>query len=268
MWLWFLTRTLQGIIEYQGVEEEFKGLIAQEFFLPFTSSILSLNFSIEFLPSYQPSCIWLTPVLGNSLPLMTPTSSLVSAFILWKMLHFGLTILLLIYFKGCFFKRKIIHCFGRAIHNIQYSFSVESRPFYSWLEVLAWISVLGHHNVIVQLLNCVQLFVTPSTAAHQYSLSFTISWSLFKLMSIESVMPSNHLILCLPLLLPSVFSSVRGFSKESVLFIKGQSTGASASAAAFPMIIQRWFPLGLTGLMSLLSKALLRVFCSTTVWKH
>ena len=80
--------------------------------------------------------------------------------------------------------------------------------------------MLGHHNVIVQLLSCVQLFATPSTAAHQCSLSFTISWSLFKLMSIESVMPSNHLILCLPLLLPSVFSSVRGFSKESVLFIK------------------------------------------------
>ena len=65
------------------------------------------------------------------------------------------------------------------------------------------------------------LFETPSTAAHQASLSITNSWSLFKLMSIESVMPSNHLILCLPLLLlPSIFPSFRVFSNESVLRIR------------------------------------------------
>ena len=63
-----------------------------------------------------------------------------------------------------------------------------------------------------------QLFVTPWTAAHQASLSFTISWSLLKLMSIESVRPSNHLILCRPLLLlPSIFPSIRGFSKEFLI---------------------------------------------------
>ena len=73
----------------------------------------------------------------------------------------------------------------------------------------------------VQLLSHVQLFVTPRTAAHQASLSITNSWRLLKLMSIESVMPSNHLILCLPLLLlPSVFHSIRIFSSESVLHIR------------------------------------------------
>ena len=62
-----------------------------------------------------------------------------------------------------------------------------------------------------------RLFATPWTAARQPSLSITNSWSLLKLMSIESVMPSNHLILCHPLLLPSIFPSIRVFSKESVL---------------------------------------------------
>ena len=71
----------------------------------------------------------------------------------------------------------------------------------------------------VQLLSHVQLFVTPCTAACQASLSVTNSWSLLKLMSIESVMPSNHLILCHPLLLPSVFPSIRVFSNELVLCI-------------------------------------------------
>ena len=75
-------------------------------------------------------------------------------------------------------------------------------------------------RTVVQSLSHVQLFVTPWTAAHQASLSFTISWSLFKLMSIESVMPSNHLILCyLLLLLPSIFPNIRVFSNESALRI-------------------------------------------------
>ena len=75
--------------------------------------------------------------------------------------------------------------------------------------------------VVVQSLNNVQLFVTPWTAVCQASMSFTISWSLLKLMSIELVMPSNHLILCCPLLLlPSIFPSIRVFSNESVLHIR------------------------------------------------
>ena len=73
----------------------------------------------------------------------------------------------------------------------------------------------------VQLLSCVQLFVTPWTAAHQASLSITDSRSLLKLLSIESVMPSNHLILCCPLLIPpSIFPSIKVFSNESVLCIR------------------------------------------------
>ena len=73
----------------------------------------------------------------------------------------------------------------------------------------------------VQSLSCVQLFATPWTAACRASLSFTNSWSLLKLMSIESVMPSTHLILCHPLLvLPSIFRSIRVLSNESVLHIR------------------------------------------------
>ena len=75
--------------------------------------------------------------------------------------------------------------------------------------------------ISVQSLSRVQLLVTPWTAAHQASLSVTNSWSLHKLMSIESVTPSHHLILCYPLLLqPSIFPSFRVFSNESVLCIK------------------------------------------------
>ena len=72
----------------------------------------------------------------------------------------------------------------------------------------------------VQLLSHVQCFETPWTVAHQASLSVTNSRSLLKLMSIELVMPSNHLILCCPLLLPSIFLSIRVFSNESVLHIR------------------------------------------------
>ena len=72
----------------------------------------------------------------------------------------------------------------------------------------------------VQSLSCVWLFATPWTTAHQTSLSITNSWSLFKLRSITSVMPSNHLILCCPLLPPSVFPSIRVFSSESALCIR------------------------------------------------
>ena len=84
----------------------------------------------------------------------------------------------------------------------------------------------GHHcfptlgRASVQSLSCVQLFATPWTIAHQASLSITNSWTLLKLMSIELVMPSNHLILCHLLLLPSIFPSIRVFSNELVLHIR------------------------------------------------
>ena len=85
-----------------------------------------------------------------------------------------------------------------------------------------WYNHYGEQHSVqfssVRLLSCVQLFLTPWTAAHQASLSVTNSWSLLKLMSVKSVMPSNHLILCRPLLLlPSVFPIIRVFSNESVL---------------------------------------------------
>ena len=82
------------------------------------------------------------------------------------------------------------------------------------------IEFLRHFNIVfvVQLLSCVQPLVTPWTAGHQASLSFTISWSLLKLMSIESVMPYNHLVFCCPLLLlPSVFPRIRVFSALRLL---------------------------------------------------
>ena len=75
-------------------------------------------------------------------------------------------------------------------------------------------------HLLLLLLSCVQLFVTPWTTACQASLSFTISQSVLKLMSIESVMPSSHLMLCHPLLLPSMFPSIRVFSNELALQIK------------------------------------------------
>ena len=121
----------------------------------------------------------------------------------------------------------------------------------------------------VQSLRHVWLFATPRTAVHWASLSITNSRRMLKLISVELVMPSNHLILFHPLLLlPSIFPSIRVFSNESVLRIRWQSIGVSASASVLPMNIQDWFPLRLIGLVSLLSKGISRVFSNTTVQKH
>ena len=112
-------------------------------------------------------------------------------------------------------------------------------------------------------------FVTPWTSACQASLSITNSRSLLKLMSIELVMPSNHLTLCCPLLLPpSILPSIGLCSNESVLCIRWPTTGVSASASVLPMSIQDWSPLGWTSWISLQSKGLSRVFSNTTVQKH
>ena len=109
----------------------------------------------------------------------------------------------------------------------------------------------------------------PWTAACQASLFFIISRSLLKLISTELVMPSTHLILCYPLLLLlSIFPSIT-VSFMSQFFSSGdQIIGDSSSASVLPMNIQGWFPLGLTGLISLQSKGLSRVFSNTTVQKH
>ena len=121
----------------------------------------------------------------------------------------------------------------------------------------------------VQSLSRVWLFVTPLTAAHQTSLSITNTRSLLKLMSIKSVMPSNHLILCHPLLLPpSIFPSIRVFFNESVIHIRRPKYWSFSFTSILPKNIQNWFPFGLTGLISLLSKELSRIFSNTTVQKH
>ena len=133
-----------------------------------------------------------------------------------------------------------------------FSLAVLHRKF-CWIFFFSALVFISHFNPkfknldfsfsSVQSLSHVRLFATPWTAAHQASLSITNSWSLLKLMSIESVMPSSHLILCHPLLLlPSIFPNIRVFSNESVLCIigrtEGQSIGASASASVLPVNIQ------------------------------
>ena len=113
----------------------------------------------------------------------------------------------------------------------------------------------------VQLLSCVQLFVTPRTVAHQASLSITNTQSLLKLMSFESVMPSNHLILCRPLLLPpSIFPSIRVFPNESILHIRSPKdcsfSFSISSSNEYPGLISfrfDWFDLlAVQGTLSLL----------------
>ena len=103
----------------------------------------------------------------------------------------------------------------------------------------------------VQLLSHVWLFLIPWTVASQNSMSFTVSWSMLRLTSTESVVPSNHLTFCQLLLLPSVFLSAGSFPMSWLFTSGGQSIGASASI--LPMNIQGWFPLRLTGLTSLYS---------------
>ena len=123
--------------------------------------------------------------------------------------------------------------------------------------------------VVVQSLSRVGLFATPWTRACQPSLSFIISWSFLKFISIDLVMPSKHLNLChLLLLLPSIFPSIRLFPMNWLFTSGGQSVGASVSVALLPVNIQGWFALGWTGFISLLSRGLSRVFSSATFWKH
>ena len=130
-------------------------------------------------------------------------------------------------------------------------------------EHYAWSTVVG-----VQSLSHVWLSVTPWTAAHQASLPFTISWSLLKFMSIQLVMPSNHLILCCPLLpLPSIFSSIRVFSNESALSIRWPKYW-TFSFSISPSDKYSGLTSFRIDVISLLSKGLSRVFPSTTIQKH
>ena len=120
----------------------------------------------------------------------------------------------------------------------------------------------------VQSLSHVQLFVTPWSAAHQASLSITNSQSLPKLMSIESVMPFNHLILCHPLLSTSSFPASGSFQMSQLFTSGGQSIRFSASTSVLPMNTQDWSPLGWTGWISLQFRGLSRVSSNTTVQRH
>ena len=121
----------------------------------------------------------------------------------------------------------------------------------------------------LQSLSCVQLFATPWTAARQASLSITSSQSPPKLMSIELVMPSNHLILCRPLLLlPSIFPSIRVFSNESALRIRWPKYWSFSFNISPSSNTQDLSPLGWTGWIPVQSNGLSRVFSNTTVQKH
>ena len=121
----------------------------------------------------------------------------------------------------------------------------------------------------VQSLSRVRLFATPWTAACQAFLSITNSRSLLKLMSIESVMPSSHLILCCPLfLLLPIPPSIRVFSSESTLHMSWPKYWSFSLSSVLPMNTHDWSPLGWTGWISLQAKGLSRVFSNTTVQKH
>ena len=125
------------------------------------------------------------------------------------------------------------------------------------------------HFSSVQSLSHVQLFATLWMAARQESLSITNSRSWLKLISIESVMPSNHLILCRPFLFClQSFPASESFPMSQLFASGGQSIGGSASTSVLSMNNQSGFPLGFIGFISLLSKGLSRVFSSTTVRRH
>ena len=131
--------------------------------------------------------------------------------------------------------------------------NVDRSTGYYLSEISPWVS-------LVQSLHCVQLFATPWTATCQAFLSISNSQSLLKFMSIESVMTSNRLILCCPLLLPQSFAASGSFPMSQFSPSGGQSIGVSATASVFPVNIQDWFPLGF---LSLQPKGL----SSTTVHK-
>ena len=122
--------------------------------------------------------------------------------------------------------------------------------------------------VVVQPLGHVRLFVTPWTAACQASLSFTIIWSLLRLISIELVMLPNHRILCHPLLLFSILPSIRVFSNEVALCIKGAKYWSFSFSIGPSNEYSGLISFRTDCVISLLSKELSRVFSSTTIQKH
>ena len=145
---------------------------------------------------------------------------------------------------------------GSAIHRcMSLNISLSSSIFFHKMQINIPILI---NVVVVQVLSCVQLFATPWTTARQASLSFTISWSCLKIISFESVMPSNHFILYhLLVLMPSVFPSIRVFSNESLLCIRWPKYRSFSICP--PHEYLGLISLGLAGLIFLLSKGLSRV---------
>ena len=164
----------------------------------------------------------------------------------------------------CVCQFDLLFCFHRAL----LLYWVRPGNFWiSWVTTRTECSDLFCH-IAIQSFSCVRLFTTPQTAAHQDSLSFTISRSLLQLMSVELVMPSIHLILLHPLLLlPSIFPSMRVFC-ESALCVRWPKYWSFSFTISSSNEYSGLISLGLTSLISLLSKGLSRVFSSTTVWKH
>ena len=128
---------------------------------------------------------------------------------------------------------------------------------------------VGYSPIQLSSLSCVRLFATPRTAAHQASLSITNSWSLLKPMSIELVMPSNHLILCCPLLLPpSIFPSIRVFFSFSVLHIRWPKYCSFSFSISPSKEYSGLISFSIDWLDLLAIQWTLRVFSNTTVQKH
>ena len=158
-----------------------------------------------------------------------------------------------------------------TLNMIKLFFFLIKQPFYKVSHSLDGYTLFMTPSAFssVQSLSRVRLFATPWIAACQASLSITNSQSLPKLMFIESVMPSSHLILFHPLLLlPPIPPSIRSFPMSRLFEWGGQNIGVSASAPVLPMNTQDRSPLGWTSWISLQSKGLSRVFSNTTVQTH
>ena len=154
--------------------------------------------------------------------------------------------------------------------NFSFSISASSNEYSRLISFeTAWFDLIAIQFSSVQLLSGVQLFVTPWTAACQASLSITNSQSLLKLMSIESVIPSNHVILYCPLLLlPSIFPSIRIFSNLSALCIRWPKYGSFSFSLSSSKEYSGLISFRIAGLISLQSKGLSRVLSTTSVQKH
>ena len=149
------------------------------------------------------------------------------------------------------------------------TFVIVNFVYYNHPGVVKWYLFSGSYQFSsVQLLSHVRLFVTPWTAARQASLSVSNYLSLLKLKSIESVMPSNHLLPVIPFSCLQSFPASGSFLMSQFFASGGQNIGVLASASVLPMNIQDWFPLGWTGWISLQSKGLLRVLSNITVQEH